>query len=76
MAAIRAISLWVAGLLVIGGLVGCQSSSATQNNDSTPTAEPASGYLIEPPKKAEDAADGANSVIDGTLDDVDALDEP
>ncbi|MCG2806821.1 MAG: hypothetical protein L6413_00930 [Coriobacteriia bacterium] len=76
MAAKRAIHLCVVGTLVIGGLAGCQASSATQNTQSTTTAEPASGYLTEPPKKAQGAADDANSAIGGTQDGVDSLEDP
>ena len=76
MAAKRAVCLCIAGFLVVGGLVGCQPGTTRQETQSTPTAEPASGYITEPPKKAQGAADDANSVIGGTQDGVDALEDP
>lgn len=66
---------WLVAAVAIGLLLltatGCAQKAAKPSAETSSTVDPATGYMTEPPKKAEDAASDLNDATDKTQDAID-----
>ncbi len=66
-----AMTLLLVSGLVVAGLTGCGAKTTEEPaTEASQTANPETGYLTEPPKKAEDATSKLNDATQGTEDAV------
>jgi len=70
---VRVVAVILMLVYITTGLIGCGAEDSTPTTETSATVEPGTGYLTEPPKKADDAASGINDKTQESQDAVNDL---